>query len=92
MRKVFLLVPLFALGLAGCGQRPEDRAASGALIGAGTGAILGSAVSGTAGGALIGAAVGGASGAVVGAATTPTGPRERCWINRYGEEVCRVRR
>ncbi len=38
---------------------------------------------------LAGAAIGGVAGAVIGAETTP---RRRCWINRYGERVCRVYR
>ncbi|MGD9980499.1 MAG: hypothetical protein AB7H66_10315 [Hyphomonadaceae bacterium] len=55
-------VSLCALTLAACGNTMEQRAASGALIGAGAGAV----VSGEASGAV----VGGVAGAVVGAATT----------------------
>ena len=59
---------LLALGLAGCGTTPGDRAISGAGIGAGVGA-LGAAVTG--GNAGTGAIVGGVVGGVVGAATSP---------------------
>jgi osmotically inducible lipoprotein OsmB len=53
---------LSALTLAACGDTMEQRAASGALIGAGAGAV--------ATGEVEGAVVGGVAGAVVGAATT----------------------
>ena len=42
--------------------------------------------------ALLGLLVGiclGVAGAIIGAETTP---RRRCWVNRYGERVCRYRR
>jgi hypothetical protein len=55
------------LALAGCGTNPGDRAASGALIGAGAGAVVGAAT----GSAATGAAIGAVGGAVVGAATDP---------------------
>ena len=52
------------LALAGCGYNQGDRAASGALIGAGGGAILG-AIGGNAGlGALAGAGAGALTGAL----------------------------
>ena len=53
--------------LAGCGTDPGDRAASGAMIGAGAGAIIGAAT----GTAATGAAIGALSGAAIGAATNP---------------------
>ena len=56
-----------ALLLAGCGTNQGDRAASGALIGAGAGAVIGAAT----GNAGAGAAIGAVGGAVVGAATDP---------------------
>jgi hypothetical protein len=53
-----------ALALAGCGYNRGDRAASGALIGAGGGAVLG-AIGGNAGlGALAGAGAGALTGAL----------------------------
>lgn len=55
------------IGLAGCGTDPGDRAASGALIGAGAGALIGAAT----GSAATGAAIGAVGGAVVGASTDP---------------------
>ncbi len=60
---------------AGCGTTTEQRAASGALIGAAGGA----AVTGRVGGAVAGGVVG----AVAGAATTP----HRC-IERYRDGRC----
>ncbi len=57
-----LLASGLALGLAGCGTNPGDRAASGALLGAGGGAVLG-AIGGNAGlGALAGAGAGALAG------------------------------
>ena len=42
MTKLMTSIALLAgLGLAGCGYTPEQRASSGALIGAGTGAAAG---------------------------------------------------
>jgi osmotically inducible lipoprotein OsmB len=53
------------LALSACGNNTEDRALSGAGIGAAGGAILGAVTPvGPLGGALIGAAVGGATGAL----------------------------
>jgi osmotically inducible lipoprotein OsmB len=63
-----LVLGSLAIGLAGCGYSPGDRAASGGLIGAGGGAAL-AAVTG--GSPLFGAALGGAVGAIGGAATSP---------------------
>jgi hypothetical protein len=58
--------------VAGCTNTydPGQRAAGGALIGAGSGAALG-AIAGGGGGALVGAVAGGAVGATAGYATTP---------------------
>jgi osmotically inducible lipoprotein OsmB len=64
------IVVLFGLGfiLAGCGDRPGERAVSGGLIGAGAGAAIGAA---TGGNPASGALIGGGIGAVGGAATSP---------------------
>jgi len=61
-----ILVPV-AIGLAGCGYSPGDRAASGGLIGAGGGAAI-AAVTG--GSPLAGAIIGGGVGALGGALTS----------------------
>jgi hypothetical protein len=53
---------------------PYQRAAGGALIGAGSGAALG-ALAGGGSGAALGALVGGAVGGAAGYATTPAPPR-----------------
>ncbi|HEX4505536.1 MAG TPA: hypothetical protein VH722_07375 [Alphaproteobacteria bacterium] len=64
-------------GATACHDRydPGQRAAGGALIGAGTGAVIGG-IAGGGGGAAVGALAGGATGAAVGAATTPERPRQ----------------
>jgi len=64
--------------LAGCTNPndPGQRAAGGALIGAGSGAAIGAVAAGGPGAAL-GAVVGGLAGAVGGYATTPPPPRQR---------------
>lgn len=85
MVRKLALVGMVALMLGACTAR-EERAVAGGAIGAGTGALIGGLATGTGGGALAGAAIGGVAGAVIGAETTP---RRRCWINRYGERVCR---
>lgn len=54
--------------LAGCGERPGERALSGGLIGAGAGAAIGAA---TGGNAATGALIGGGAGAIGGAVTSP---------------------
>jgi hypothetical protein len=73
-RRIAKLVMLGVLGflLAGCGDRPGERALSGGLIGAGAGAAIGAATGGSpATGALIGGGVGAAGGAL----TSPRGYR-----------------
>lgn len=63
-----------ALGTAGCGYTPEQRAGSGALIGAGTGAALGSALGRGPGAVIAGSLLGAGAGAVIGANTRPPPP------------------
>lgn len=70
------VMSLSVLALSACGTTTEQRAASGALIGAGAGAV----VSGDVGGAV----VGGVAGAAVGAATTP----ERRCVERNRRGNC----
>lgn len=53
------------LALTACGDTQEDRAGSGALLGAGTGAVIGSTV----GAPVTGAAIGAGAGATAGALT-----------------------
>lgn len=71
-----LLAAGLALGLGACTNPydPGQRAAGGALIGAGGGAAIG-ALAGGGQGAAIGAIAGGLTGAAVGAITTPQPPR-----------------
>lgn len=72
MSKRALIAPVLlstvALGLAGCGYTPGQRALSGGAIGAGAGAVIGAA---TGGSAATGALIGGAVGAIGGAVTNP---------------------
>lgn len=57
------LLPIAVLALlAGCGDRPADRALSGAGIGAGVGAVSGVLVGSPAAGAAVGGAIGAAAG------------------------------
>ena len=60
---------------------PGQRAAGGALIGAGSGAALG-AIAGGPGGAAVGALAGGAVGAAAGYATTPPPPQQQPYYSR----------
>lgn len=72
-----------AMALAGCQTTYQgQRAATGALVGAGAGALVGGVATGTAGGALAGAAIGGAGGAIIGAATAPSHASGR-WCRGY---------
>ena len=64
----FMVMLIFALGLAACGSDPGSRALSGGAIGAGTGAVIGSV---TPVGTVPGLVIGGVGGALIGAATTP---------------------
>ncbi len=66
--------------LAGCTNPndPGQRAAGGALIGAGSGAAIG-AIAGGPAGAAVGAGVGAVAGAATGYATTPPPPQQRAY-------------
>ncbi len=67
MRNMFMMGLLaIILVLTGCGTTGEERAISGAGVGAATGAVIG-AVTGLS--VLSGAAIGAAAGAITGAAT-----------------------
>ena len=69
MRSVFFALACASLlGMAGCGNRPGQRALSGGAIGAAGGAGIAAIV----GGPVLGAALlGGAAGALTGIVTTP---------------------
>ena len=62
-----LILAMLAVGLAGCGYSPGNRAVSGGLIGAGGGAAIAAM---TGGAPLVGAAIGGGVGALGGALTS----------------------
>lgn len=73
--------------LAGCTAR-EERAATGAGIGAVGGAIVGGLATGRAGGALAGGIIGAAGGAIVADVTRPRGRAWcRVWSDRQGRYV-----
>jgi len=92
MRKMILAAAtLAALAAMPAGANAQSATVGGALVGAGTGAVIGGAVGGGRG-AAVGAVVGGTTGAAIGASAEPRYRRARhCWINRYGERVCRYR-
>ncbi|MDR3534359.1 MAG: YMGG-like glycine zipper-containing protein [Rhodopila sp.] len=60
-------IGVLCLSLTGCGYNRGDRAASGALIGAGSGAAIAAL---TGGAPLVGAAIGAGAGALGGALTS----------------------
>ncbi len=62
-RANLILIPALCL-LTACGTTKEDRAGSGALIGAGTGAVVGAVVGAPVTGAVVGAGVGALTGAM----------------------------
>ncbi len=64
MKTKTMLILATLCALSACGYSKEDRAASGALIGAGGGAIIGSTVGAPLTGAAIGAGVGATTGAL----------------------------
>lgn len=59
-----LILATTLLALTACGESKQDRAASGALLGAGGGALIGSTVGAPVTGAAIGAGVGATTGAL----------------------------
>jgi hypothetical protein len=74
---------LAAVALSGCAQtESQQRAGTGALVGAAGGALVGQAIGRDTKSTVIGAAGGALLGAVVGSATTP---------QRRGEQMCRYR-
>ena len=79
-----IVAALAALTLAGCAQtESQQRAGTGALVGAAGGALVGQAIGRDTESTLIGAAGGALLGAVVGSSTAPKAQR--------GEEMCRYR-
>jgi len=64
MKKIMVL-SVVAVMISGCGTSTGDRAASGALIGAGAGAAVGTIFGSPGTGAVLGGAAGAATGALV---------------------------
>jgi hypothetical protein len=81
--RLIALAALAAMALSGCAQtESQQRAGTGALVGAAGGALVGQAIGRDTKSTVIGAAGGALLGAVVGSATTP---------QRRGEQMCRYR-
>ena len=72
---------LLSLSLAGCEATQEQRAGTGALVGAGVGAAAGQILGGNTQSTVVGAGAGALIGAVAGTASTPP-----------STEYCRYRR
>ena len=71
-RKTIITSLLLSAAMAGCAAtEQEQRAGTGALIGAGAGALAGQAIGGNTKSTVVGAGAGALLGAVVGTATTP---------------------
>lgn len=89
MRKMFSVAAIaaVAMSLGACTAR-EERAASGAAVGAIAGGLIGAAVTGRAGGALAGAAIGGAGGAIIADSTRPQRECVRVRYDAYGNAYC----
>lgn len=89
--KAFAVVGLCAVALSACTAR-EERAATGAGIGAVGGAIIGGLATGRAGGAVAGGIIGAAGGAIIADATRPRSRYCRVWSDyqqRYVNRRCR---
>jgi hypothetical protein len=73
--KAMIACVLLSVALVGCAATErEQRAGTGALIGAGTGALVGQAIGGDTRSTVVGAGAGALLGAVAGSATTPRAP------------------
>ena len=107
MRIVFFgLLLAAATGLAGCGYTPEQRATSGAALGAGTGAVIAAAAGAGPVGVVASSLLGAGAGAVIGANTRPLPPPRPAYYvappppygrrcvefaeDIYGRRYCRV--
>ena len=75
------------LAVAGC-STTEQRAGTGAVVGAGTGALVAAATGSRGSGIATGALIGGAAGALIGAATTSGMCRYRDASGRIYEARC----
>ena len=71
-----ITVCLLVAAIAGCAAtEQEQRAGTGALVGAGVGALAGQAIGGNTRSTVVGAGAGALLGAVVGTASAPQGER-----------------
>lgn len=81
------LAAVSLLAAAGC-TTTEQRAGTGAVVGAGTGALVAAATGSRGSGIATGALIGGAAGALIGVATTPGLCRYRDAYGRIYEARC----
>ncbi|WP_274423958.1 glycine zipper 2TM domain-containing protein [Chelativorans sp. YIM 93263] len=79
-KSAFAPVVLLAMALAGCATEQQQRAGTGAVLGAGAGALAGQALGRDTKSTLAGAAGGAILGGVIGSATAP---------QRQAQELCR---
>lgn len=94
-----------AITLAACGYTPEQRATSGAALGAGTGAVIAAAAGAGPGAVIASSLLGAGAGALIGANTRPPPPRPAYYIappppgarrcvefaeDMYGRPYCRA--
>lgn len=89
--RALAVVGVCALALSACTAR-EERAVTGAGIGAIGGAIIGGLATGQAGGAVAGGIIGAAGGALIADATRPRSSFCRVWSDnrqRYVSRRCR---
>jgi osmotically inducible lipoprotein OsmB len=88
--KVVAVLSLVALTLAGCASSTprEQRALTGAGVGAVAGAIIGGVATGRPAGAAAGGIIGAASGAVIADVTRPREECVRVRYDQYGNAVC----
>lgn len=80
--KIVYAVGFASLVLAGCTQTQEQRAGTGALVGAGVGAAAGQVFGGNTRSTVAGAGAGALIGAVAGTASAPPSGPEYCRFRR----------
>jgi len=90
-RNAACLLGLVSLAAAGCTQTQEQRAGTGALVGAGVGAAAGQVFGGNTRSTVAGAGAGALIGAVAGTASAPPNSPEYCRFRRADGTVYTAR-
>ncbi len=75
-------IALASMALVGCTQTQEQRAGTGALVGAGVGAAAGQLLGGNTQSTVVGAGAGALIGAIAGTASAPPASPEYCRFRR----------